>query len=150
MMTHKDSCPLPLLHPVPQFPITSARNRLFLSVQLGNGSGLLQWDKYLRLRTETIHCRTMPSIEKILYFLSSAGLSIIGVAVLSYGMSAEWASSIMACSPKINNGTFESNGTATIRMGLFKGSEVKVSCPFFSPGGQNFIGKLMMFVKISM
>lgn len=92
----------------------------------------------------------MPSIEKILYFLSSAGLSIIGVAVLSYGMSAEWASSIMACSPKINNGTFESNGTATIRMGLFKGSEVKDSCPFFSSGGQDFIGKLMMFVKISM
>ncbi|KAF4084861.1 hypothetical protein AMELA_G00110830 [Ameiurus melas] len=75
----------------------------------------------------------MPSSEKILYFLSSAVLSIIGVAVLGYGMSTEWAYSIMACSPKIKNGTLESNGTATIRMGLFEGSEVKDSCPFFTP-----------------
>ncbi|XP_053496676.1 clarin-3 [Ictalurus furcatus] len=73
----------------------------------------------------------MPSSEKILYFLSSAVLTIVGLAVLSYGMSAEWASSIMACSPKIDNGTTKS-GTAIFRMGLFKGSAIKDSCPYFT------------------
>ncbi|KAF7705549.1 clarin-3 [Silurus meridionalis] len=70
----------------------------------------------------------MPSAEKILYFLSSAVLSVVGVAVLGYGMSAEWASSTLACSPTEND-LF--NGSATIRMGLFNGKEIKISCPRF-------------------
>ncbi|MCJ8738748.1 hypothetical protein PDJAM_G00039360 [Pangasius djambal] len=71
----------------------------------------------------------MPSAEKILYFLSSAMLSVIGVAVLGYGMSADWVSSTMACSP---TDTSWFNGTATIHMGLFKGTELKDSCPRFT------------------
>ncbi|XP_062859730.1 clarin-3 [Trichomycterus rosablanca] len=71
----------------------------------------------------------MPSVQKILYFLSSAILIMIGVAVLGYGMSAEWASATMAC------GSSESSsyaGSATIQMGLFKCNEIKEFCPFFS------------------
>ncbi|KAG7324880.1 hypothetical protein KOW79_011196 [Hemibagrus wyckioides] len=71
----------------------------------------------------------MPSTEKILYFLSSALLTIIGVAVLSYGMTAEWSFSTMACSPV---GSKFFNGSATIFMGLFKGRESHVSCPRFT------------------
>ncbi|TSK14906.1 Clarin-3 [Bagarius yarrelli] len=76
----------------------------------------------------------MPSAEKILYFLSSAVSSIIGVAVLSYGMSAEWSSSTMACSLS-GNSSF--NGYAIIRMGLFEGKEFTGGCnPFSVPEGK--------------
>ncbi|MCI4384510.1 hypothetical protein PGIGA_G00039520 [Pangasianodon gigas] len=71
----------------------------------------------------------MPSAEKILYFLSSAMLSIVGVAVLGYGISAEWASSTIECSRKGSNNF---NGTATLHMGLFAGTELKVSCPWLT------------------
>lgn len=80
----------------------------------------------------------MPSAEKILYFLSSAVLSIVGVAVLGYGMSAEWASSTMACSPSESNSF---NGSATIQMGLFNGIELKDSCPRFSIDKEKVNGK---------
>ncbi|XP_026770426.3 clarin-3 [Pangasianodon hypophthalmus] len=71
----------------------------------------------------------MPSAEKILYFLPSALLNVIGVAILGYGISAEWASSTMDCSPADTNWF---NGTATIQMGLFAGTELKDSCPRFT------------------
>ncbi|KAK3529140.1 hypothetical protein QTP70_018094 [Hemibagrus guttatus] len=71
----------------------------------------------------------MPSAEKMLYFLSSALLTVIGVAVLGYGMSTEWSSSTMACSPPENNFF---NGSATIRMGLFEGKESHKACPRFT------------------
>ncbi|KAF5909060.1 clarin-3, partial [Clarias magur] len=71
----------------------------------------------------------MPSAEKILYFLSSTLLNVIGVAVLGYGMSAQWASSKMACSPTSNEFF---NGTGTIRMGLFEGMEK--TCNRFDTG----------------
>lgn len=89
----------------------------------------------------------MPSGEKILYFLSSAVLSVVGVALLGYGMSTEWASSTMACSPP-GNSSF--NGSATIRMGLFTGTELKDSCPRFTGDEKDITGKLMMIVKISL
>lgn len=87
----------------------------------------------------------MPSAEKVVYFLSSAVLSMIGVAVLGYGMSAEWVSSTMACSP---SSTDVFNGSATIQMGLFKGNKLKDSCPRFTADETKVFGKLMMFVKI--
>lgn len=81
----------------------------------------------------------MPSAEKILYFLSSALLTVIGVAVLSYGMTAEWSSSTMACSPL---GSKYFNGSATIRMGLFEGKESHIACPRFT-SENDVVGKLM-------
>lgn len=87
----------------------------------------------------------MPSAEKILYFLSSAMLSMVGVAVLGYGMSAEWASSTMDCSPLGSN---QFNGSATIQMGLFNGKQLKDSCPWFSGDENKISGKLIMFMKI--
>ncbi|KAL7869561.1 hypothetical protein AOLI_G00135490 [Acnodon oligacanthus] len=71
----------------------------------------------------------MPSTEKILYFLSSALLSAGGVAILGYGMSTDWAHTTMSCAPL---GSSDFNGSSTIQMGLFNGSEEKVSCPRFS------------------
>lgn len=84
----------------------------------------------------------MPSAEKILYFLSSAVLSVVGVAVLGYGMSAEWTSSNMACTPK---GTNFFNGSATIRMGLFNGLELRDSCPRITTDDKIIQGKLRRF-----
>lgn len=146
MMMHNDSCPLHLPHPVLQSPVTSAWNSLFSSVQLGKGSSI-QLGKYLGLRTEWTHSRVMPSAEKILYFLSSAVLSGIGVAVLGYGMSTEWATSTMVCTPQ---GTEFFNGSATIDMGLFKGKVRQDSCPRFTSDVKTIAGRQMMFVKISM
>ncbi|KAL6475652.1 hypothetical protein MHYP_G00166920 [Metynnis hypsauchen] len=71
----------------------------------------------------------MPSTEKIMYFLSSAFLSAGGVAILGYGMSTDWAQTTMSCAPL---GGSDFNGSSTIQMGLFNGSEEKVSCPRFS------------------
>lgn len=78
----------------------------------------------------------MPSAEKILYFLSSTVLNVIGVAVLGYGMSAKWASSKMACSP---TSTDLFNGSGTISMGLFDGSEK--ACDRFDTGEKEIKGK---------
>lgn len=111
------------------------------SSELGYRPWLLKWDKYLRLRSEGTHSRTMPSAEKILYFLSSAMLSAIGLAVLGYGMSEVWVSSTMACSP-LGSNLF--NGSATIRMGLFKGIELKDSCPRFTSDEKDVPGELMI------
>uniref|UniRef100_A0A4W4HMQ0 Clarin 3 n=1 Tax=Electrophorus electricus TaxID=8005 RepID=A0A4W4HMQ0_ELEEL len=76
----------------------------------------------------------MPSVKKVLYFLSSALLSIGGVAILGYSMSADWAQSTLACFPQ--NGSMD-GGSVTIQMGLFNGSEEKIACPRF-----DFIDKL--------
>ncbi|XP_026988570.1 clarin-3 [Tachysurus fulvidraco] len=84
----------------------------------------------------------MPSAEKILYFLSSALLTVIGVALLGYGMSAEWSSSAMACSPPENNFF---NGSATIRLGLFEGQEYHYACPRFASDGN----KVFVFKRLS-
>lgn len=143
MMTHNDSCPLPLLHPVLYFPVTSVRNRksfFFLlciwEIDLDYQSGT----NILKQRTKRTHRRTMPSAEKILYYLSSALLTVIAVALLGYGMSAEWSSSAMACSPPENNFF---NGSATIRLGLFEGEEFHYACPRFASDVNKVFGKLM-------
>ncbi|XP_065118878.2 clarin-3 [Paramisgurnus dabryanus] len=74
----------------------------------------------------------MPSTEKLAHFLSSALLSAAGVAVLGYGMSTDWATSTQDCSPTSSDFY---NGTSKLRIGLFNGSEVKISCPFFDTLG---------------
>ncbi|XP_017556823.1 clarin-3 [Pygocentrus nattereri] len=71
----------------------------------------------------------MPSTEKIIYFLCSAFFSTGGVAILGYGLSTDWAHTTMSCAPL---GSSNFNGSSTIQMGLFNGSEEKVSCPWFS------------------
>ncbi|XP_066518955.1 clarin-3 [Hoplias malabaricus] len=70
----------------------------------------------------------MPSTKKIMYFLSSAILQVAAVGILGYGMSTDWVQSKMACGP-LGNEIF--NGSATIKMGLFNGSEKKEGCPRF-------------------
>ncbi|XP_072523975.1 clarin-3 [Salminus brasiliensis] len=70
----------------------------------------------------------MPSTTKMMYFLSSAILSAGGVAILGYGMSANWAQCTMVCAPLQST---QFNGSANIKMGLFNGTEVKVTCPRF-------------------
>lgn len=89
----------------------------------------------------------MPSAEKILYFLSSAVLSVIGVAILGYGMSANWMSLTMVCAAE---GSDFFNGSMTIDMGLFEGKVIPVSCPWFDSDQKDIGGKQMMFIKISM
>ncbi|XP_036427974.1 clarin-3 [Colossoma macropomum] len=71
----------------------------------------------------------MPSTEKIMYFLPSAVLSAGGLIILGYGMSTDWAHSTMSCTPL---DSFDFNGSYTIQMGLFNGSENKLSCPRFN------------------
>ncbi|XP_026873305.2 clarin-3 [Electrophorus electricus] len=83
----------------------------------------------------------MPSVKKVLYFLSSALLSIGGVAILGYSMSADWAQSTLACFPQ--NGSMD-GGSVTIQMGLFNGSEEKIACPRF-----DFIDKVTVFDKLT-
>ncbi|KAK1794235.1 hypothetical protein P4O66_011128 [Electrophorus voltai] len=84
----------------------------------------------------------MPSVKKVLYFLSSALLSIGGVAILGYGMSANWAQSTLACFPQ--NGSMD-GGSVTIQMGLFNGSEEKIACPRF-----DFIDKVTGSILITL
>ncbi|XP_051530877.1 clarin-3-like [Myxocyprinus asiaticus] len=76
----------------------------------------------------------MPSIEKLLHFLSSAFISAAGVAVLAYGMSTYWAESTLRCSPT-NTDFF--NGTAKLKITLFNGTEEKISCPRFDKLGES-------------
>lgn len=74
----------------------------------------------------------MPSVQKLLHFLSSALLSAVGVVILGYGMSTDWAKSTMDCSPTTSD-IF--NGSSALEIGLFNGTEVKISCPRFDTLG---------------
>ncbi|XP_073684678.1 clarin-3 [Garra rufa] len=67
----------------------------------------------------------MPSAKKLAHFLSSAGLCAAGVVVLGYGMSTGWANAVLECGPDGQN----FNGSATLKTGLFNGSETKDKCP---------------------
>lgn len=79
----------------------------------------------------------MPSTEKLLHFFSSSLICAAGVGLLGYGMSAEWASAKMACGP--NNSEF--NGSSSLRIGLFSGTEDKINCPRFSKLGEEVAGE---------
>ncbi|XP_048025716.1 clarin-3 [Megalobrama amblycephala] len=71
----------------------------------------------------------MPSTEKLLHFLSSSFLCVGGVILLGYGMSTDWAEAEMECAPMDSN---EFNGSSSLKIGLFNGTESKISCPRIS------------------
>ena len=77
---------------------------------------------------------TMPSNKKTLHFLLSAKASAVAVGILGFGMSTEWASSTMQCSKKGDN-LF--NGTAELKLGLFDGNFIRITCPTF--GGEDTV-----------
>ncbi|XDV44113.1 hypothetical protein PO909_012450 [Leuciscus waleckii] len=85
----------------------------------------------------------MPSTEKLLHFLSSSLICAAGVGLLGYGMAAEWASADMACGP-INE---ELNGSSSLTIGLFNGTEDRFNCPRINTLGEivpvfNRLGKI--------
>ncbi|XP_067286757.1 clarin-3 [Pseudorasbora parva] len=74
----------------------------------------------------------MPSVEKLLHFLSTSFICAAGVVLLGYGMSTDWAKAEMACAP-IDSEQF--NGSSHLKIGLFNGTETKISCPRISKLG---------------
>ncbi|XP_067101441.1 clarin-3 [Osmerus mordax] len=85
----------------------------------------------------------MPSSKKTLYFLLSANALVIAVGILAFGMSTEWASSTMQCSKK-GDGFF--NGTAELKLGLFNGKFIRITCPIF--GGEDTVKVLTMLGQV--
>ncbi|XP_039521302.1 clarin-3 [Pimephales promelas] len=75
----------------------------------------------------------MPSVEKLLHFLSSSIICAAGVCILGYGMSADWASAEMSCAPSKNEAF---NGSSSLEIGLFNGTENKINCPRISKLGE--------------
>ncbi|XP_051968092.1 clarin-3-like [Xyrauchen texanus] len=75
----------------------------------------------------------MPSVEKLMHFLSSAIINAAGAAVLAFGMSTYWAESTLRCAS--TNDDF-SNGTAFLKITLFNGTEDKIACPRFDKLGE--------------
>lgn len=70
----------------------------------------------------------MPSLNKILHFLSSALATSISVGVLGYSIYLSWARMTMMCT---QDGDEFFNGTAEIIMSLFEGISNRDSCPRF-------------------
>ncbi|XP_034564179.1 clarin-3 [Notolabrus celidotus] len=70
----------------------------------------------------------MPSLMKILFFISSASLTASAVVILSYAMTAEWSTTNLECSIP---GSVSFNGTAVVRLKLFQGVIVRNFCPLF-------------------
>ncbi|KAK2820545.1 hypothetical protein Q5P01_023504 [Channa striata] len=69
----------------------------------------------------------MPSVQKSLFFISSALVTAKAVGVLGYAMSTQWAIMTMKC---VGGGSGSFNGSATITLALFNGKLDKVQCPF--------------------
>lgn len=76
----------------------------------------------------------MPSIKKILHYISSANVTAISVAILAYAMTARWSTTSMECSRPENTSL---SGSATIELSLFRGVIVRSFCPLFG-GSENF------------
>ncbi|KAM6897127.1 clarin-3 [Xenentodon cancila] len=70
----------------------------------------------------------MPSTTKTLYFMSSALVTAIAIGLLGFAMSQDWSNTTMACA---RPGSNLFNGTAMIKLGLFKGMLDRDSCPGF-------------------
>ncbi|XP_010764795.1 clarin-3 [Notothenia coriiceps] len=70
----------------------------------------------------------MPSIMKILLFLSSALATSLSVLVLGYSMSTQWAETTMECTRR---GDTFTNGSALITWKLFEGDLNRDYCPLF-------------------
>lgn len=89
---------------------------------------------------------TMPSSEKLLHFLSSSLICAAGVCLLGYGMSADWATADMACGPI---GSSEFNGSSSLKIGLFNGTETKITCPRISKLGVKVPGELQIRLHLN-
>ncbi|XP_051273638.1 clarin-3 [Dicentrarchus labrax] len=70
----------------------------------------------------------MPSIKKILHFMSSAWVTAISVGILGYGMSTDWSKTTMECARR---GSDFFNGTAELTLELFSGNLERTFCPSF-------------------
>lgn len=69
----------------------------------------------------------MPSTKKTLHFTSSALVVAVSVGLLGYGMSTQWATSIVTCGRDIAL----VNGSADINIGLFEGRLIRIDCPYY-------------------
>ncbi|CAJ1080236.1 clarin-3 [Xyrichtys novacula] len=74
----------------------------------------------------------MPSLTKILHFLSSALVTAVSVAILAYAMSADWATTTMECT---RQGSPFANGSAVVQLRLFQAAVQRIVCPAF--GGED-------------
>lgn len=81
----------------------------------------------------------MPSLQKMLFFISSALVTAISIGVLGYGMSAQWAELSVECA---KGGSNIFNGSALITLDLFSGFLDRTFCPQFG-GAENFQGKFL-------
>ncbi|KAK2884638.1 clarin-3 [Channa argus] len=84
----------------------------------------------------------MPSLQKTLFFISSAVVTAVAVGVLGYAMSRQWAIMTLQCQ---SGGIGIINGSATITLGLFFGNLDRVQCPF---GGTNTLDVFPVLLKI--
>ncbi len=87
----------------------------------------------------------MPSVEKLVHFLTSSALCAAGVVVLGFGMSTDWADAVLDCGPA---GGTEFNGTSSLKTGLFSGNETKIKCPRIDSTGKSVIGKLPIRLQL--
>lgn len=91
------------------------------------------------LLNPTEKVKTMPSLKKTLHFIGSALSCAGGVALLGYGMSADWSTSTIRCVSSNETGTGE------LTVGLFKGTLMLRNCPFFD-SSQSIEGKQLLRV----
>lgn len=75
----------------------------------------------------------MPSVKKILHYVSSALVTAVSAAILAYAMTARWSTTSMECS-RPGNTSF--SGSAVIALSLFRGVIVRSFCPLF--GGTEY------------
>ncbi|XP_075891662.1 clarin-3 [Nelusetta ayraudi] len=73
----------------------------------------------------------MPSRGKTQHYLGSALLTAVAVALLGYGMSADWSTTTFSCS-SIPNGTNITAGNAVVTLKLFEGTLKYFNCTFLS------------------
>lgn len=92
------------------------------------------------------YTETMPSTEKLLHFLSSSFLCAAGVVLLGYGMSADWAEADMQCAPMDSD---DFNGSSSLKIGLFNGTESKISCPRISKFGEKVPGEFQIRLQLN-
>ncbi|XP_074519587.1 clarin-3 [Halichoeres trimaculatus] len=70
----------------------------------------------------------MPSIKKILHFISSALVTSVAVALLVFAMTDSWSTISLDCS---RPGNATNDGSAAVGLMLFEVAIVRVSCPTF-------------------
>jgi len=65
---------------------------------------------------------------------------------LGYGMSADWASAEMSCAPSKNEAF---NGSSSLEIGLFNGTENKINCPRISKLGDKVPGEHQIRLQLT-